>query len=492
MNESSLRWGVSYSALLWALAVCAPEPAVATPQESVLYSFTGGADGAYPLSELLITKSGALIGTTSEGGDLGRCVVPGRAAKGCGVVFELTPPTAGSKEWKETVLYRFGGGADGAAPLAGVLMDKTGALYGVTSAGGGGLCHSYSVSFTSGIISVFKNASIGCGTIFKLTPPAMGSVWTEAVLHRFLGKDGRSPAGIPLMDKTGALYGVTGEGGEGPCGYFAGSSSRPYLEFPTGCGTVFKLTPPATGRDAWTLATLHAFASKPDGAFPDGGLIFAADGSLLGTTTGTKFGATTYNYHQHQSYHYGYGTVFKLTPAAAGGNVWTQTILYAFNPAEGDGFYPPGELIRGGGTLFGATSVRDYFQGDVFQLSPPSSGDKRWAETILHGFTGISGYPTAGLIRDPATAVLYGVTGFFENPYPGRACQSYPCGAVFSLKPPAAGNSNWTEAVLHQFGSANDGQNPRARLAIDKAQNLYGTTEAGGAHLYGTVFKVSP
>ena len=129
MNASSLRWGISYSALLWALAVCAPQPAVAAPQETVLYSFTDGPDGAYPLSELSITKNGALIGTASQGGDLSGC-----GGKGCGVVFELTP-APGNREWKETVLYQFQGGADGAAPLAGVLMDKTGALYGATFRG---------------------------------------------------------------------------------------------------------------------------------------------------------------------------------------------------------------------------------------------------------------------------------------------------------------------------------------------------------------------
>jgi hypothetical protein len=486
MITGSLRWGVSYSALLWALAVGAPQPAVAAP-ETVLYSFTGGRDGAYPLSELLLTKGGALIGTASQGGDLVGC-----GGIGCGVVFELTPPAAGSGAWKENVLYRFAGGSDGASPLAGVLMDKTGALYGGTSAGGGGQCYSYGGSFTGGSLYWGKGARIGCGTIFKLTPPAIGhSGWTESVLFSFGGKDGRSPAGVPLMDKTGALYGVTGEGGEGPCGYISYHTSHLGIQFSTGCGTIFKLTPPAAGPNAWTLTTLYRFKSKPDGAFPDGGVIFEADGSLLGTTHGAfPLGshATTY---ERSSYHYGNGTVFKLTPPAGGGTVWTQTILYAFSGA--DGINPPGGLYRDrAGGLFGTTiaggSLSD---GVVFQLSPPPTGGKRQAETTLYNFTGgfhDGAKPTSGLIRDAATAAFYGVTGTGG----GTGCAGVGCGIVFSLKPPAAGKRNWTETVLHRFYTANYGQNPQARLAIDNAGNLYGTTESGGEHLFGTAFRVSP
>jgi uncharacterized repeat protein (TIGR03803 family) len=489
LNTGSLGWGVSYSALLWALAVSAPQPAPAAPRETVLYSFTGGPDGAYPLSELLITKNGALIGTTSQGGALSAC-----GGKGCGVVFKVTPPTAGSNQWKETVLYQFQGGNDGAAPLAGVLMDKTGALYGATSEGGGGPCHSYKVYATGSSLGGRaywkKEARIGCGTIFKLTPPAIGQpLWTETVLYRFHGKDGRFAAS-PLIEKTGALYGVTGEGGEGPCGYIEffndHYSSSSLVQYPTGCGTVFKLTPPALDGDAWTLTTLHKFESKPDGAFPDGSVIFAADGSLLGTTQGPRPGPVSTP--RHLSYHYRGGTVFQLTPPASGGTVWTQAILYAFSPLPGDdGLYPLGALYRdSAGALFGTTASSGYYGfGTVFQLSAPSTGSGGWGETTLHSFGSPDdgAYPTGGLIRNAATAAFYGVTG-------GGGGTGY--GTAYSLTPPAVGKTVWTEAVLHRFGRGRDGRNPQARLAIDKAGNLYGTTQSGGAHLFGTVFKVSP
>jgi uncharacterized repeat protein (TIGR03803 family) len=478
MNTGPLGWGISYSALLWALAVCAPEPAVAAPQETVLYSFTGGPDGAFPLSELLITKNGALIGTTSQGGDLNGC-----GGAGCGVVFELTPPPAGRGAWKETVLHRFKGGSDGAAPLAGVLMDMTGALYGATSAGGGGGCYSYSsLSYVW-----FKVALIGCGTMFKLTPPAAGHpVWTETVLYPFQGKDGRIPTGVPLMERTGVLYGVTAEGGEGPCGYF--NSSGFTLSIPTGCGTVFRLTPPAAGNDSWALTTLHKFTSKPDGAFPDGGATFAPDGSLLGTTHGDRFGkvATYYSFGRHTSYHYSAGTVFRLTPPASGSTVWSQAILYAFGKTRESGDGPLGALYRGPtGALFGTTTGGGGFGwGVVFRLSPPELGNGRWAETTLHSFRGPDFIkPSAGLIHDAASGAFYGVTGGGGNSGGGT---------VFSLTRPAAGRTLWRETVLHAFDTSPDGQNPQARLAIGKAGNLYGTTEDGGAHGNGTVFKVSP
>jgi uncharacterized repeat protein (TIGR03803 family) len=474
MNMGPLRWGISYSALLWALAVCAPQPAAGAPQETVLYSFSGGPDGAFPLSELLITKNGALIGTASEGGDLGAC-----GGKGCGVVFALTPPQ-GSQQWTEKVLYQFVGGSDGAAPLAGVLMDKTGALYGTTSQGGGGACHSYFYSSEFG--NYFKGVRIGCGTIFKLTPPATGHpLWTETVLYPFQGKDGRFPTGVPLMERTGVLYGVTAEGGEGPCGHFP--SSGP-LQFPVGCGTAFRLTPPAGGGDLWTLTTLHKFTSKPDGAFPDGGVIFAPEGSLLGTTRGAYFTGTYFStVWTYFSAPYRGGTVFQLTPPASGGSVWTETILYAFNGASGTN--PPGGLVQDRtGALFGTTGGRLLSRTEtVFQLSPPASGTGHWTEKTLHVFR-YGELPSAGLTHDAATGAFYGVTNVFRGIDDG--------GTVFSLAPPAAGRTLWPETVLHVFGTPPDGDDPQARLTIGKAGNVYGTTERGGAHFYGTVFRVAP
>jgi uncharacterized repeat protein (TIGR03803 family) len=116
----------------------------ASGNETVLYSFTGGADGASPYAPLVLDKAGNLYGTTYSGGDTGGlCGADG----GCGVVFKLD--TAG----KETVLHTFTG-EDGLQPRGALLPDAAGNLYGTTSIGG----------------DVSGCGGVGCGVVFKLTP----------------------------------------------------------------------------------------------------------------------------------------------------------------------------------------------------------------------------------------------------------------------------------------------------------------------------------
>jgi uncharacterized repeat protein (TIGR03803 family) len=98
--------------------------------ETVLYRFTGGSDGREPFAGLIAGQQGALYGTTIRGGT-------GNGGSGFGTVFKLTPPAKGQTAWKETVLYRFTGGSDGSEPIAGLIADKEGALYGTTEVGGG-------------------------------------------------------------------------------------------------------------------------------------------------------------------------------------------------------------------------------------------------------------------------------------------------------------------------------------------------------------------
>ena len=138
----------------------------------------------------------------------------------CGTVFELTPKAGGG--WKEMVLHNFGHGTDGATPYAGLIFDASGNLYGTTSAGG----------------------IYGAGTVFELTPNADGG-WAEKLLHSFNGKDGLNPYASLIFDTSGNLYGTTRSGGSGTdC-------------FGTSCGTVFELTPKADG--GWTEKVLHTF-----------------------------------------------------------------------------------------------------------------------------------------------------------------------------------------------------------------------------------------
>jgi uncharacterized repeat protein (TIGR03803 family) len=93
-------------------------------KESLLYSFKGGEDGSLPTSTLVFDANGNLYGTTSSGGD----------DNGDGVVFKLTPSSGG--KWKESTAYRFNNTPDGANPNYGLVLDKTGNLYGTTPFGG--------------------------------------------------------------------------------------------------------------------------------------------------------------------------------------------------------------------------------------------------------------------------------------------------------------------------------------------------------------------
>ena len=188
--------------------------------ETVLYSFTGGSDGAIPEAGLVMDSSGNLYGTTAYGG-----------ASGNGVVFRVDP--AGN----ENVLYSFTGGSDGATPEAGLVMDSSGNLYGTTLFGG----------------------SAQSGTVFKLDPAG-----NETVLHSFTGgNDGAYPFAGLIRDSAGNLYGTTNEGGSSDCS--------------GGCGTVFKLDP--SGNET----VLHSFAYYSDGGYPYAGLVIDASGNLYGT-----------------------------------------------------------------------------------------------------------------------------------------------------------------------------------------------------------------
>ena len=210
--------------------------------ETVVYSFKGGSDGAGPVSGL-IDVNGTLYGTTVYGGGTG-----GAGGFGYGTVFALT------RSGKETVVYSFNGGTDGAYPQAG-LINVGGVLYGTTVYGGGTGCPD----------------NYGCGTVFSVMP-----VGIETVLHSF--GDGAGGAGpyAGLMNVRGTLYGTTRYGGDSTYGH----------------GTVFSLTLGGPETVVYSFKGGH-------GAYPEAGLVNLG-GTFYGTTT--RGGA----YHL--------GTVFNLKP----------------------------------------------------------------------------------------------------------------------------------------------------------------------------------
>jgi uncharacterized repeat protein (TIGR03803 family) len=161
-----------------------------------------------------------------------------------------------------------------------------------------------------------------------------------------------------------------------------------------------------------------------------------------------------------------------------------EKVLYTFSGTGLDGGYPSGLISDVSGNLYGATAVGGiYGKGTVFELSPVGGG---WSETILYSFgtNPNDGYQGIGALVFDKAGNLYGTT------YYGGGSENcgFGCGTVYMLSP---GPNGWTESVLHAF-SAGDGEGPASQLTLDSAGNLYGTTRDGGAHGCGTVFEMSP
>ncbi len=194
----------------------------------------------------------------------------------------------------------------------------------------------------------------------------------------------------------------------------------------------------------------------------------------------------------------GCGTVFSVSPPASPGGAWTEAVLYSFEGAT-DGFGPNGVVISKSGVLYGTTSGGGTGTacyggcGTVFSLTPPASPGGLWSKAVLHNFGGRDGqYPSAPVVIG-SHGVLYGTTELGGSP----TCAAYECGTVFSLTPPAALGSEWTEAVLYSFTGGKTGGQPLAGVVITKSGVLYGTTEYGGNAYYciegcGTVFALKP
>jgi uncharacterized repeat protein (TIGR03803 family) len=388
-----------------------------------LYKFTGGVDGGVPYAGLVVDQTGNLYGTTSSGG-----------AYQFGNIFELTRGSDGG--WKEKVIHDFAGAynGDGAIPLAGLVFDGSGNLYGTTTYGGDGGCLA------------------GCGTVFELTPNSDGS-WTESVLHSFCRvncDDGAYPTCGLALDQSGNLYGTTTSWGK------------------HGGGTAFELTPISGG--SWVEHTLSNFCSASDcsdGSDPEDGLVFDQHGNLYGTT---------YLGGKENCQSEGCGTVFELTPTSGH---WARKVLRRFSDVL-TGWPRAGLVLDRTGNLYGTTF------GTAFKLAPNTTG--RWAESVLHWFcypTDCRGgaEPAASLVFD-AAGNLYGTAEYGGD---SKYC-SDNCGVVFKLAPDSRG---WKETVLHIFDD-HPGAFPVAALVFDAAGNLYGTTEGDGTTTFGSVFQITP
>jgi uncharacterized repeat protein (TIGR03803 family) len=340
-----------------------------------LYTFQGMPDGAAPEAGLVEDAKGVLYGTTTYGG----AVCPA----GCGTVFDLVPD---GMTYSENVLYSFKDGKDGAYPIAGLLIDKSGALYGTTFQGGAS-----------------TSCNGGCGIAFKLGPSA--KKYKETVLHRFSGgQDGANPVGTMIADSAGDLYGTSKSGG---------SSSQ----CSGGCGVVYKLKPSGA---KYVETIVHSFAGgSADGANPRSGLVAGKNSVLYGTTLA---GSGTNK-----------GVVFALTPS---GSSYTESVIHQFKGGT-DGAQPHNEnglVVDTNGNLYGTTSAGGSAEsfGTVFKLS--TSNDK-YKETVLYRFQGA---PNDG--QSPWASVIFGsdekLWGVTPNGGSGNCTSSIAgCGVLFRVNP---------------------------------------------------------
>ncbi len=323
---------------------------------TVLYSFTGGADGGEPYKGVTLDKAGNLYGTAVTGGS-------GSCEGGCGVTYKLTKS---GTTWTQRVIHAFTGGDDGSGPGARVAVDNRGNVYGMTPTGGAN----------------------GVGTIYFLHAKANGD-WAFRVIHTFTGgSDGSSGSAGKLLLRGGHVYGAATTGGA------------------NGSGTVFKLTPTPAGE--WDFNLLYSFHGAPDGIFPYGALLFDAQGNLYGTTyygganglgtvyklspnpagewsetvlysfkAGTDGNSSISNlvaaagnlYGTTSEGGLGSGTIFKLTRRQNG--TWTESLPHSFENSP-DGAFPYAGMVGDGtGTFFGATvHGGDGGDGTIYKFIP--------------------------------------------------------------------------------------------------------------------------
>ena len=404
-----------------------------------LFSFTGPPDGLSPASGPVRGNDGNFYGTISQGG-----------ARNNGTIYRITP--AGTL----TTLYSFTGGADGAAPMAGLTLGKDGNFYGTTpNSGTGGYGTVFQFTSAGVLTTLFsfsndadggqptaslvqggdgnfygttKTGGLGVGTFFRITPAG-----TLTTLYSFdPSMDGYSVPNALLQGKDGNFYGAALLGGA------------------DGDGTIFRITPDGA------LTTLYTFTGDTDGGDPNGGLAQDAEGNLYGTTT--SYGGD-----------FGQGTVFRVTLDG------TLTTLHTFE-YYGDGGDPSTGLVLGSdGNFYGATNQggdNNLTGGTIFQITPTG------VFTTLYSFSGGAdgSFPGATLAQD-ADGTLYGVT--LQGGAGGY-------GTVFRVTTTGA------LTTLFTFVRGADALQPTVGLTKGSDGNFYGTTQQGGLYNDGAVFRVTP
>ncbi|MGA2591496.1 MAG: choice-of-anchor tandem repeat GloVer-containing protein [Bryobacteraceae bacterium] len=264
--------------------------------------------------------------------------------------------------------------------------------------------------------------------------------------------DGRLPIAL-VAGGTAAhpvLYGTTLQGG-------------PLTQQCTsGCGTVFSLTPPSPAGDPWTETRIYNFTSPADGLGPNT-LLLAPSGVLYGTTGA---GGTD-----------GYGTAFLLAPPSSSGAPWTKSTFQVTTNLE---FWIPNNLVLVNGVLYGVS--QGDASGTFFSLIPPNGAGQAWTFTLL-----LSLYPAF----DPMVLTPGGNGVFYLTSNGTVIGKCGNCGVVLSLTTTQPSGA-WTYTLLHGFGGAPSDGNGFSAVALGSGGVLYGVTNDGGTHGFGTVFSLTP
>jgi hypothetical protein len=286
---------------------------------SILYKFPGGTPGQEPRGRLLLDSNGVLYGTAYNGG-ASASAGGSKCLFGCGVVFRLAPPANLGKAWTYSVIHTFRQGNDGSHPVKGLTADTAGALYGTTLNGGSQNC-------SNGI-------DLGCGVVFKLTPPAAGSTqWTEQILYRFADNNGGQSTPTDLyLDGAGDIFGGAPTGGAGKVGLVYGLS-------------------PISGSASYKLTKVHNFYES------------TGISDLIADSAGDLFGSS------NAAGVYGFGTIFELSAPAAPGGPRAYRIIYNF---LADVHFPLSNLIQeSNGSFLGLTQRGGANNaGSVYELVP--------------------------------------------------------------------------------------------------------------------------
>ena len=424
---------------------------------TILYSFTGGADGGLP-GALLLGNDGNFYGLTQSGS------TPLTGVSLAATAFRITPTGA------LTTLHTFNNATDGTNTQGGavrtaptLIQGADGNFYGTTQSGG---------------------PQNGVGTVFQMTPAGVVAVvytFSRTASGAVTGNlDGSAPVGL-AQGSDGSFYGITAADG-GPTSFIGAG---------TGGGTLFKLTP------AGALTTFSRFT--PGGMQGSGGLLQASDGNFYGATL--RGGANAA------------GTLFSLTPTGA------LSTFHSFDD-DTDGSYPNGSLLEGdNGTLYGSTANGSSVgAGAFFSFAPSDAPVPASARTVVpvrhpahyYHVDEYTGYDAGGSLGDLLKALETLVSGTYlgkasemrRSPVPNAAHTVSDTGTFYGTAYHGGANgfggiysvtATGTFANVYSFkGAPTDGAFPQGSLVVGPDGTLYGATEYGGANNAGTIFSCTP